>query len=214
MSLFNKRLYLEQVNQKGNELHADRNNIKIAIIDDMEIPYLDSLSRSGYNIRHYKDIEDFEMIKAYSIIICDIKGVGKKFGSKFGGAFLIQEIRKLYPEKYIIAMSSALYKVNIAKAVEMADDKIIRDSEVDRVIIALNKAIEIMKSNKQRWLRLRDNLLSTHKMDLYDVWLIEQQFIKSYLKRDRAIFENNKITQHSGDMVKGLLVNFISGVIF
>lgn len=214
MGLFTKRLYLEQINQKGNELNVDRNNIKIAIIDDMDIPYLDSLNRSGYNVRHYKDIEDFDMIKSYPIIICDIKGVGKKFASKFGGAYLIQEIRKLYPEKYIIAMSSAVYKVNIAKAVGMADDKIIRDSDVDRVIKALNKAINIMKSNKKRWLRLREELLNTHEMDLYDVWEIEQQFIKSYINKDKSIFENHNVTKQSSDMVKGLLVNFISGIIF
>lgn len=214
MGFFKKRLYLEQINQKGNELNVDRNNIKIAIIDDMDIPYLDSLNRSGYNVRHYKDIEDFDMIKSYPIIICDIKGVGKKFASKFGGAYLIQEIRKLYPEKYIIAMSSAVYKVNIAKAVGMADDKIIRDSDVDRVIKALNKAINIMKSNKKRWLRLREELLNTHEMDLYDVWEIEQQFIKSYINKDKSIFENHNVTKHSSDIVKGLLVNFISGIIF
>jgi hypothetical protein len=214
VGLFTKRLYLEQINQKGNELNVDRNNIKIAIIDDMDIPYLDSLNRSGYNVRHYKDIEDFDMIKSYPIIICDIKGVGKKFASKFGGAYLIQEIRKLYPEKYIIAMSSAVYKVNIAKAVGMADDKIIRDSDVDRVIKALNKAINIMKSNKKRWLRLREELLNTHEMDLYDVWEIEQQFIKSYINKDKSIFENHNVTKQSSDMVKGLLVNFISGIIF
>jgi hypothetical protein len=214
VGFFKKRLYLEQINQKGNELNVDRNNIKIAIIDDMDIPYLDSLNRSGYNVRHYKDIEDFDMIKSYPIIICDIKGVGKKFASKFGGAYLIQEIRKLYPEKYIIAMSSAVYKVNIAKAVGMADDKIIRDSDVDRVIKALNKAINIMKSNKKRWLRLREELLNTHEMDLYDVWEIEQQFIKSYINKDKSIFENHNVTKHSSDIVKGLLVNFISGIIF
>ncbi len=66
--MFKKRLYLEQLNRQGNDLLIDRANIKIAIIDDMDVPYLDSLQRSGYNVRHYRDIEDFDMLKSYSVI--------------------------------------------------------------------------------------------------------------------------------------------------
>ncbi|EMA3775834.1 hypothetical protein U2U55_003625 [Vibrio cholerae] len=212
--MFKKRYYLEQLNQQGNDLLIDRANIKIAIIDDMDVPYLDSLQRSGYNVRHYRDIEDFDMLKSYAVIVCDIKGVGKNFKSKLEGAYIIKEARQLFPEKYIIAMSSAVYKINVAKIIEVADDKIIRDTDLDRVINSISKAVDTMRSNKLRWLRLRDSLLNVHNMDLHDVWEIEQDFIASMLKRDRRKLENSKGVAHANDMVKGLLVNFISGIIF
>ncbi|MEN8635465.1 hypothetical protein ABFV74_07015 [Pseudoalteromonas distincta] len=212
--MFKRRLYLEQLNNQGNDLLIDRNNIKIAIIDDMEVPYLESLRKSGYNIRHYKDIEDFDMLKAYSVIVCDIKGVGKHFGSKLEGAYIIKEVRKLYPEKYIIAMSSAVYKINVAKVIGVADDKIVRDTDLDRVSNSIDTAVNTMRSNRLRWLRLRDNLLNTHSVDLYDIWLIEQDFIAAMLKKDKTRLEKSKAINHVNDMVKGLLVNFISGIIF
>ncbi|MFJ5539164.1 DNA-binding transcriptional response regulator [Vreelandella titanicae] len=212
--MFKKRYYLEQINEQGDDLLIDRNNIKIAIIDDMEVPYLESLRRSGYNVRHYKDIEDFDMLKAYSVIVCDIKGVGKKFGSELEGAYIIKEARKLYPEKYIIAMSSAVYKINVTKIIGVADDKIVRDTDLDRVSDSIDKAVNTMRSNRLRWLRLRDNLLNTHNVDMYNVWLLEQGFIATILKKDKKELENNKGMRNVNDMVKGLLVNFISGIIF
>lgn len=211
--MFKKRYYLEQLNTQGDDLLIDRNGIKIAIIDDMEVPYLESLRRSGYNVRHYKDIEDFDMLKAYSVIVCDIKGVGKHFGSKLEGAYIIKEARKLYPEKYIIAMSSAVYKINVAKVIGVADDKIVRDTDLDRVSDAIDTAVSTMRSNRLRWLRLRDNLLNIHNVDMHDVWLIEQDFIQAMLKKDKSKLEKSKAINHVNDLVKGLLINFISGMI-
>ncbi|AUI82459.1 hypothetical protein [Alteromonas macleodii] len=212
--MFRTRYYLEQLNTQGDDPLIDRNNIKIAIIDDMEVPYLESLRKSGYNVRHYKDIEDFEILKSYSVIVCDIRGVGKNFGSKLEGAYIIKEARKLFPEKYIIAMSSAVYKISLTTIIGVADDKIVRDSDLDRVLNAIDKAVNTMSSNRLRWLRLRDNLLNTHNVDMYDVWLIEQDFIAAMLKKDKKRLENSKGISHVNDMVKGLLVNFISGIIF
>ena len=71
-----------------------------------------------------------------------------------------------------------------------------------------------MKSNKNKWIRLRDELLGTHELDLYDVWQMEQQFIKACIKKDKSIFENGKVVKHSEDILKGMLINFISGIVF
>lgn len=208
------RFLLEQMNSSGNSLDYERRNLQIAIIDDMEVPYLDSLRSAGYNVTHYKDIDNFEMIKPYPIVICDIMGVGKKFGSDKEGAYVIGEIRDLYPDKYIIAMSSVVYKVSWVKALEVADDKIIRDADVDKVFSALTIAVNVMKSNKLRWIRVRKQLLEKHNLDLFDVWKIEQQLIASFVSKDKEKFTDSKVVNHAGDIVKGLLVNFVSGMVF
>ncbi|NAT79255.1 hypothetical protein CWD78_17720 [Dickeya dadantii] len=153
------------------------------------------------------------MVISYPIIICDIKGVGKSFGSNYEGGYVIEQIRQLYPDKYIIAMSAEIYKITFMNILENADDKIMRDSGIDVVSSALNKAFEIMQSNKERWCRLRNNLISKHKVDLYDVWEIEQEFIKSSLNSDRRIFENSRVVRNSKEIVRGILINFISGLI-
>lgn len=208
------RYFLEQMNNGGSDLDYERRNLKIAIIDDLDVPYMENLRNSGFNVTHYKDIDNFEMIQPYPIIICDIKGVGAKFGSDKEGAHVIGEIRKLYPDKYIIAMSSAIYNVNWVESLEVADDKIIRDSDVDKVFQALNEAVDTMKCNKQRWLRIRENLIKKHHVDLFEIWKIEQAFILSSITKNKDSFIKNKAVTHMNDLIKGLLINFISGIIF
>ena len=209
----NKRYFVTQATSAATELDSDKRALQVAIIDDNEVPYIETLRNNGFNITHHLDIDNFEMMKTYSIIICDIKGVGKKFGSDKEGAHIIREIRRLYPDKYLIAMSSDVYNIRWVKLLDDADDKIIRDADVDQVIDALSIAVGIMRCNKERWLRVRDYLIKSHKMDLFEVWKIEQKFIKSVVSKDRSIFEKSKVVTHRDDIIKGLLVNFISGLI-
>src|SRR4051794_31715072 len=77
----------------------DRSRVEIAVIDDQEFPYLELLTRHGFRLRHFKDIDDIQAIHAYPIVLCDIKGVGKHFQSRYEGAHLISEFRKRYPAK-------------------------------------------------------------------------------------------------------------------
>lgn len=80
---------------------CDRENFKIAVIDDQNISLIRKLKQHGYQITHFEDIEDIDRLSKYKIIICDIEGVGKQFGSKYQGGHLIQEINKHYPLKYL-----------------------------------------------------------------------------------------------------------------
>lgn len=209
-----ERYFIDQMKASNVELESDKRNLPIAIIDDNDVPYIETLRNNGFNVTHHHDLDSFSMAKTYPIIICDIKGVGKKFGSLNEGAHIIQELRRLYPDKYLIAMSSAVYNIKWVKLLDDADDKIIRDAEIDQVMDALNTAINVMRCNKERWIRVRKNLLNVHHMDLFDVWKIEQSLIKSAVKKNKEIFNNSTAVKHSEDIVKGLLVNFISGLIF
>ncbi|WP_372430481.1 hypothetical protein ACDI08_10610 [Vibrio alginolyticus] len=209
-----KRLHLDSLNSQVTNLSIDRSSVRIAIIDDLDIPYLENLRNCGYtNVYHYRDIDNFEMLSSYSVIVCDIRDVGKKLSNR-EGAFIIQQLRKIYPDKYIIAMSSNVFALPIQSYISTADAKIKRDSSPDKILEEIEQGVKTMNSKKLRWLRMRDHLLKEHQMDLYDVWLLEQEFIRSVQNNNRKFFENSKITQHSGDMLKGLLVNFISGIIF
>lgn len=210
-----KRYYLSELNGHINTINLDRASIPIAVIDDLDVPYIDNVRNCGYKgITHYRDIDNFEMLSVYSVIICDIRNVGTKLSNK-QGAFIIQQLRKIYPDKFIIAMSSNPFHLPIQDYIGVADVKIKRDVPSETVIKEIEKGVAIMSSRKERWLRFRDYLIKTHHMDLYDVWQIEQEFIKSVLNHDRKGFENSDVLKkHGGDMVKGLLVNFISGIIF
>ena len=78
-----------------------RRKIDILLIDDEEFLREDSLRKNGFQITHKYDLEDIKDVAQYSVIMCDIRGVGHALGSDKEGAFLIQEIKKMYPGKQV-----------------------------------------------------------------------------------------------------------------
>jgi len=212
---FGKRYRLDDLNSivfNGSDNRNERSKIKIAIIDDEDIPFLNSLRNSGYNIQHYRDVDNFNMLSDYQIVISDIDGVGQSFSSEYQGAYIIKELKRLYPDKYLIAMSSKIYNLSFTEILSNADVKINRDVKVDIVSEKLNIAIKEISSVKNRWLRVRTQLINEHFIDLYDVWSMEQDVIKSILTKENKI-DSDKIVKMFGSVVSGVIVNFISGVI-
>lgn len=212
---FGKRYKLDDLNSigiSGSDNRDERSKIKIAIIDDEDIPFLNSLRNSGYNIQHYRDVDNFNMLSDYQIVISDIDGVGQSFSSEYQGAYIIKELKRLFPDKYLIAMSSKIYNLSFTEILSNADVKINRDVNVDIVSEKLNIAIKEISSVKNRWLRVRAQLINEHFIDLYDVWSMEQDVIKSILTKENKI-DSDKIVKLFGSVVSGVVVNFISGVI-
>jgi len=212
---FGKRYKLDDLNPigiSGSDNRDERSKIKIAIIDDEDIPFLNSLRNSGYNIQHYRDVDNFNMLSDYQIVISDIDGVGQSFSSEYQGAYIIKELKRLFPDKYLIAMSSKIYNLSFTEILSNADVKINRDVNVDIVSEKLNLAIKEISSVKNRWLRVRAQLINEHFIDLYDVWSMEQDVIKSILTKENKI-DSDKIVKLFGSVVSGVVVNFISGVI-
>ncbi|EKN4811459.1 hypothetical protein [Yersinia intermedia] len=212
---FGKRYKIDDLNSigiSGSDNRDERSKIKIAIIDDEDIPFLNSLRNSGYNIQHYRDVDNFNMLSDYQIVISDIDGVGQSFSSEYQGAYIIKELKRLFPDKYLIAMSSKIYNLSFTEILSNADVKINRDVNVDIVSEKLNIAIKEISSVKNRWLRVRAQLINEHFIDLYDVWSMEQDVIKSILTKENKI-DSDKIVKLFGSVVSGVVVNFISGVI-
>ena len=63
----------------------------------------------------YDDIQDLNMLASYDLIISDIKGVGKYFDSEFEGAFLLSELKKMYPYKSFAAYTGSAYDPRITE---------------------------------------------------------------------------------------------------
>lgn len=95
---------------------------EILIIDDEEFSYLDVLRKHEYNLTQKNDLGDLRDAEAYSIILCDIMGVGNFLGSDFGGAYLIKQLKEKYPSKTIIAYSANDYNANFQTYLDYADD--------------------------------------------------------------------------------------------
>ncbi|WP_133151908.1 hypothetical protein [Enterovibrio norvegicus] len=196
----------------NQELVYLKRNLQIAIIDDEEFPEFNSLRNAGYSPVHFKDIDSFDQLLPYPIIVCDIQGVGKNFGGTGQGAYIVSQVNELFPDKYVIVVSSKSASLKVTSMISKADKKLLRGNS-DEINQALLDAVKTMGSSIERWKRVRKHLIEQKNIDLLDVWVIEQEFISSVNSRDKSKIERF-IKNHADDMVKGLLINFISGLIF
>lgn len=100
MLILGKCYELDELNKVIPYQVSNRNLVPIVCIDDQGMQYDQILINHGFNLKVLSDITDIRAVSDYPIVICDIKGIGKSFGSKFEGGHIIEEIHKNYPEKY------------------------------------------------------------------------------------------------------------------
>lgn len=180
-----------------------RANVPIAVIDDEDFPPYQLLCAHDYRIRLFKDIEDINALETYPIILCDIKGVGKVFQSKFEGAHLISEIRKYYPYKVIVAYTS--YQLDPAYNLYFgqADFVLKKDIDIDEWINNLDLAIEKVANPIFLWTRIRNRLLE-YEVPIAQIMQLEDQFV-SYIQQKKAHFPNPKFSSNLPDRILPIL---------
>ena len=105
---------------KGVTLQDLKRRFKILIIDDEEFPFLEALKKHEYLITQKKDLEDLSDAEVYKIILCDIRGVGKRFGTDYDGAYLIKQLKVMYPDKTIIAYTANPYDPSFEEFLDYA----------------------------------------------------------------------------------------------
>ncbi|MDP3677295.1 MAG: hypothetical protein Q8R44_19720 [Novosphingobium sp.] len=85
-----------------------RMKVPIAVIDDEPFAAQQTLTNNGYDIRTLGDIKTLDEVQSFNVILCDLQGVGRHLDSKNQGAFLIDEIKRNHPEKFVIAYTGGL----------------------------------------------------------------------------------------------------------
>jgi hypothetical protein len=185
---------------------SKRSSVPMLLIDDEEFPYLEDLQQHEFRIKAVPDIDDIHAVEAYSIILCDITGVGKKFKSDFQGAHLISEIRKFYPSKVIIAYTGQQFDARFNAYFKLADRVIKKDIDGERWIEFLDEAIRDATDPVVRWEKLRDHLI--HKgISLKTVMTLEDAYVKAVQAGDDK-FPNPKLLKGLTEEQKALMTRF------
>ena len=184
LELFHKKYDLEYLKSYVISKKPERGNYSIAIIDDeQELAITKILRTQGFVISHFHDINSINEIQGFDIVICDIRKVGKVFDSKYGGAFVVKEIVNKYPQKYVIISSGSLFQVDYNEYFKMADSYIKKDADSSEWTDVLDKAISALNDPYFFWERTKKFLISK-KIELSIVNKIEQNYIKSFAKKD------------------------------
>ncbi len=193
-SFYANRINLCSVNELSAKLNLQelrtritdkRKSVKIVIIDDNEFAALNNLLRHGYDIRHIKDIESFDDIEKYQIILCDLNGVGASLNPDLQGAHVIQQIKSIYPEKFVVAYTAGANKELMMHGLINADRYAAKDARVEEWCSMLDDAIIDLVDPEKVWKKLRHRLLD-QDMSVYDLAVLEDSFVRSFDKKPDA----------------------------
>jgi len=187
--------------------------IDIAIIDDEPFLRTAALRTHGFRLTELGgDIKSVEQVAAYPIVICDIRGVGRAFGSPYEGAHVISEIRKSYPDKFLIAYTGYTHDATYSAKLALADASATKDAAIDYWTNVLELGLRSVGDPKQRWIRFRSTLLAKG-MELFDVLELEQAFIKSITHRNSGLLLQRARKFDVSSEVMDLIVKFSSAAL-
>lgn len=196
---------------------AMRGSVQIAAIDDQPFSPAQNLRNHGYNIDYFNDVGSLDAVQKYGIILCDLQGVGSNFNADLQGAHLIREMKRRYPEKYIIAYTGSAKNTVMARlAQQNADAFIKKDADIQNWIEALDAAIAIVGNPVAMWKLFRKRMLDDG-MTLIQVAELEDTFVDNFWKGsasiDRGIAERSSNIGINAD-VRAIIQGFIASLIF
>jgi hypothetical protein len=177
---------------------------QIAVIDDQPFLKAEALRNHKFQVVEIGDIKAIDQVSAYPVIVCDIRGVGTAFGSGLEGAHLIAEIRKAYPDKFIMSYSGAEFDMSYNESLSKVDVAVPKDAQTEYWVKVLEEGITTVGDTKRRWVRFRNTLLQ-RGVEVHDVFRLEQAFIKSLEKRDSSYLQGEKIP----DEIKEVFYAFV-----
>ena len=164
------------------------NNTSILIIDDDEIPLVDTLRRIGYKVSWKKDIEEIDDVSRYSIIICDYKGVGANFNSQFEGLNLIKLIKEKYPHKIIYLLSAASFNSSANEYFKYIDELVLKGEE-EKIIQYIKEDIEKIFDPIESWNSYKSILKSKGILEK-DIFKLEDLYVRSFIENKDKLSSN------------------------
>lgn len=198
-----KKYSLNDLDNAIRDSDYNRNDFRIAVIEDKIFPHLHGLVKHDFNITLFEDIEHLSILTDYDIIVSDIRGVGKFLQSKLEGAHLIQEIHKKFPNKYLIAYSSSRFNINNNKYFNICDHCEKKSIDINEWCESLDYAIKKVNSPLYQWEKTRKRLLDKN-VPLDRIQKIQNEYIKSIIKKNPEYFRKAIKSEYkiSSDNVK------------
>lgn len=208
-------LKLHSVISKDKGIKELRRSTEILFIDDEKLDIIKSLGNYKYNITHKEDIDSINDAYAYDIILCDVRGVGKKFSDEFEGAFLIREIKANYPNKIVIAYTGSTYDPSYNEYLKEADQIMTKGKRIDEWVETLDGVISKAVNPAYQWKKTRDKLLA-NDIRISMIATLENEYVKSIENSNFESFEKlvKEVKEKNNDNnLSSILDSLISSLI-
>lgn len=205
-----RRLDVESIIEQ--RLYEQRKNTKILVIDDQSFEIKEFIKNHGYSIDLLQDISSVEMTEPYPLILCDIRGVGLMLNPKLQGIHLINEIKKTYPSKIVIAYTAGTDSSMQDKLIQ-PDGFLLKTADLAEWIELLDSKIKEVMNPVFSWNRIKHKLISLSVPPI-EIAELEDAFVRSVIKKDNSILKNEakkgrkKADVDVGVIIRGLEVMF------
>jgi len=195
-----------------------RQRVPIAVIDDQPFPPQNILQNNGYDIRVLGDIKNLNEVEGFSIILCDLNGVGRYLDAKYQGAHIIEEIKRNHPEKFVGAYTGGgVDNEVIERANEAADFFIKKDEDVGEWRSKLDGILVLITNPIYVWKRQRFALVDAD-VETLDILKLEDAFVKSILNENELHFigavQDLGIGKDARAIAQSLVASGIFGIMF
>ena len=191
----------------------NRSHCKIAMIDDNAFEYEAILKRHDFFVQRFSDIEDIKAMAEYEIILCDIEGVGKRFSEKYQGAYIIKELRKHYPHKFLIAYSSKSFDASFNDYFKIADFVLKKDIDSEEWIEKLDEAISKVADPIYQWKKVRQYLLDSD-IPLQNIQELENDYVTNISSKTDNFPKQSILSKISSNEIKNIILSLASSIIF
>lgn len=159
--MFKKKLCLNDLDKDAilrpiNIIEA-RPKVRIGVIDDAPFQALVNLRLNGYDVNYLDTTASLASLQNYEIIVCDILDVGVNDDEQ--GAALIADIKRVFPEKQVIAFTSLPGNTRLFRlAKERADVCLSKSIQPDVWYSILDEAISKCLDPRAIWARANRKL--------------------------------------------------------
>lgn len=170
-----------EINRAFDQVSNSRRHIRIAVIDDQDFAPQQALQNHSYDISMFRDVPPLDNLVEYQILMVDILGVGTELDSEYQGAHVIHEIKKRYPDKYVLAYTGGANDDVLGSAIQAADDFISKDAGINEWCDLLDEAIAHQLNPAFVWKRVRQRLLDAGATP-YQLAELEDAFVRSFKK--------------------------------
>jgi DNA-binding NarL/FixJ family response regulator len=151
-------------------------------------------------------------VAGYDLILCDIRGVGQKFASDKEGAFLIKQIKAIYPEKRVIAYTASTYDPSYNEFLELADGVIVKGVTSDVWSQIIDDQIKKSIDPIFQWEKTRERLLK-QKVDITIVSKLEHEYVKAIKSKDVNGFTKFVNGLDLADALKKIVIGVITSTL-
>ncbi|WP_122255184.1 hypothetical protein [Pseudomonas syringae] len=172
-SLRAKAIYPDDIDIDVQAFFAKPSKLKIAVIDDSDFPWTQTLESKGHSVNLFRDYHKTSTkasrkklqaynLNSFDVVFCDIEGVGALAYPGSEGIGVIQDIRELNPLHVIVAFTgspSRLLDPKTGKNLTAVDAVFQRDWGVDDFLLNFNSIMKIFVEPKQRWRFIRGRLV-------------------------------------------------------